>query len=113
MQMIQKFFIKFSSTQVGADDFGNKYYISKYFKNHLNQFRRYVIYKNGLDLSSPNPLWNSWVHYMITIEEMKNAKIQNWNKNYKENQTGTKKRYFPTAKSGDISLTQTYEAWKP
>ena len=113
MQMIQKFFIKFLSTQVGADDFGNKYYISKYCKNHLNQFRRYVIYQNSRDLSSPNPLWNSWLHYMITIEEMANIKIHNWQKNYNENQTGTEKRYFPTPKAGDISLIQSYEAWKP
>ena len=113
MQIIQKIFIKATSKLVGHDTFGNNYYQSKYYKNHLGQFRRYVIYKAGIDVSSPNPLWNSWLHHMISLEEMQSVKIHSWGKVYQENQTGTKQRYSPTTKVPDVSAAQGYEAWKP
>ena len=91
----------------GNDQYGNKYYFS-------SQNKRWVIYKNNIEASKIPPEWHSWIHFTSQNPPSKKIKKFLWQKEHKENFTGTNKAYRP-----DGSLTSNlktnrkkYETWK-
>jgi len=104
--------------QVGADEFGNRYFEAH--KAGPDKVRkRWVIYA-GLNEPSQVPAhWHSWLHYTTNdVPDNQNARRYAWQKPHKPNMTGTSQRYLPpghlerggkreAAASGD------YEAWRP
>lgn len=102
----------FFGTNVGQDDFGNKYYTRK----GSDSQRRWVIY-NGMDEASKVPAeWHRWLH-KTTDEIPQDIKSHAWEKPHLPNLTGTDLAYVPKGhvNSGEKrnKATGDYEAWKP
>jgi len=109
-----------TSTLVGKDEFGNKYYEARNTKeSYGDKKRRYVIYNGYADASKIPPDWHGWMHYMYD-EPPTEAPLPKkaWEKPHLPNLSGTPFARFPSgslnatgerqaSKSGD------YEAWKP
>ena len=65
-----------SSTLVGEDEAGNRYYEARTNKGSYDQRkRRYVIYKGYAEASKISPDWHGWMHYTFdeppTVEPFK------------------------------------------
>ena len=97
----------FSGKLVGVDEFGSKYYSN-------SKGKRWVIYKNRVESSKIPPEWHLWIHFLTNNIPSSNPIKFKWQKEHKENLTGTTKAYKP-----DGSLTfdskknmKKYETWK-
>ena len=95
------FFGKF----VGQDSSGNKYYKSK--KND-----RWVVYKDDVEATKISSEWFLWIHH--TIDEIPKNSIKKylWQKDHKENQTGTINSYKPNSISKLNATKKKYETWQ-
>lgn len=96
MSFIDKYLIKLLSKQIGEDQFGNEYFISK-IKNYLGHNKRYVIY-NGIEESSKVlPMWHAWLHYLSDDIPGSDNQQQNyvWQKSRVLTLTGTQFAYNP------------------
>ncbi len=93
------FFGKF----VGRDKLGNKYYRNK-------QDERWVIYSSNIEATKITSDWYLWMHHTIDKIPEENDKKYNWQKDHKENQTGSKNSYKPTKikKNDDYKK---YDTW--
>ena len=96
----------FSGKFVGEDNFGNKYYSN-------SSGKRWVVYKNEIESTKIPPEWHSWIHFTKLNTTKENIKKIHWQKDHKENDTGSKSAYKP-----DGSLTfeskkslKKYETW--
>jgi NADH:ubiquinone oxidoreductase subunit len=99
---------------VGADEFGNKYYISK-AKDAEGKFRRTVIYNGKAEPSKVPPVWHAWLHY-LTDEFPSASKKYKWQKEHQPNLTGTKNAHKPNGhplNENRKDLTKYYDAWQP
>lgn len=107
MNCINNFFIRFSSNKVGADEFGNEYYLHKSGK------KRFVVYKGIAEPSKIPAEWHGWIHYTTDLAPVKiNTHKFSWQKIHLPNLTGTKGAYSP--KNSTVKNTSAaYEAWKP
>ena len=95
------FFGKF----VGKDSFGNKYY-----KNKKDE--RWVIYKDNVEASKITSEWFLWMHH--TVDKIPDKQDNNkyvWQKDHRENKTGTKDRHKPV-KIKRNNNQKRYESWK-
>ena len=92
---------------VGQDKFGNKYYSS-------SRDKRWVIYKSTVESSKIPPEWHLWIHYLSRDIPSKNINKFDWQKEYKENLTGTSEAYQPegSLKSDSKKSIKKYETWK-
>tara|TARA_B100001248_G_C27185255_1_gene364228 strand:+ start:314 stop:667 length:354 start_codon:yes stop_codon:yes gene_type:complete len=95
----------FFGTYVGKDEFGNKYY-----KNKKNE--RWVIYSGPIEATKITSDWFLWIHHTIDKPpNEENKKKYSWQKNHKENMTGTENSHRPIKiKKG--SIEKKYETWK-
>ena len=75
---------------VGKDNFGNKYY-----KNKNDE--RWVVYSNEIDATKITSEWYLWMHHTTNNvpTPQKDIKKYAWQKDHKENKTGTNERYKP------------------
>ncbi len=76
---------------VGEDEFGNRYYRSRFAKDPaLGHERRWVVYNGYADASAIPPGWYGWMHHRIA-EPPTSASYQPrvWQKPHKPNATGT------------------------
>ena len=74
---------------VGKDNFGNKYY-----KNKNDE--RWVVYSNEIDATKITSEWYLWMHHTTNnIQTDKDNTKYAWQKDHKENKTGTNERYKP------------------
>ena len=104
-----KLFTTFFGTNVGQDEFGNRYFTSK-------KGKRWVIY-NGIAESSKVPApWHRWLH-KTTNETPSDITKKDWEKPHLPNLSGTE---FAHAPKGHISkgharntATGDYVAWQP
>ena len=107
-----KFYVWLFASKVGADQFGNCYYVSKQ-KNAQDQYKRIVIYKGSNEPSKVPPHWHGWLHYLSN--ELPNEEIAySWQKTAHPNLTGTKYAYQQPGKmptSSSVKLP--YEPWQP
>jgi len=95
----------FTGIYVGKDEFGNKYY-----KNKKNE--RWVIYSKDIEATKITSDWYLWMHHTIDkipVEKEKNKYI--WQKNHKENKTGTKESHKPV-RIRKSNVQKKYETWK-
>ncbi len=112
MQSLQSLFIKLSSTQIGSDQHGNKYYQSKY-TDFFGRKRRYMIY-NGMAEPSKAPAgWYSWLHHLRNDAPSREEKYE-WQQERQPNLTGTILAYSPLGKKTcRQKVSADYSAWKP
>ena len=101
-----------NGVRVGEDDQGNIYYKAK------RQDSRWVIYNGDIDASRVPPEWHAWLHKTVDVPPSEAPpKVQSWEKEHKQNLTGTGGAYFPDgslSKSGKrAGATGDYEAWTP
>jgi len=100
---------------IGNDEFGNRYYISR-FKDNIGRLRRWVVYKGKDEPSKVPPLWHAWLHYMSDVvpESIVNYK---WQRQKVQNLTGTDHAYLPPGhimSGGKRAKTGgDYQAWQP
>ncbi len=97
----------FTGKLAGKDQFGNKYYYN-------SKGKRWVIYKDSIESSKIPPEWHSWIHFLRMNKVSENEKKFTWQKQHKENLTGTDQAYKP---EGSLSSnlkknTKKYETWK-
>lgn len=104
---------------VGEDEFGNRYYRSRFAKDPaLGHERRWVVYNGYADASAIPPGWYGWMHHRTT-EPPTSASYQPraWQKPHKPNGTGTAEAYRPpgsTLAAGKRPrATGDYQAWTP
>tara|TARA_Y100000590_G_scaffold397469_1_gene479044 strand:- start:1119 stop:1472 length:354 start_codon:yes stop_codon:yes gene_type:complete len=102
---------------VASDNFGNKYYCnSKNFES--TKAKRWVIFKGENEASKIPPHWHSWLHKTTNIPPIDYNHKYSWQKEHKENMTGTSKAYFPETHPLSESYNENkkqidYEKWKP
>jgi len=95
------------SKKIGADEFGNQYFIN-------NKNKRFVKYK-GLSEPSKIPAeWHGWIHYNQDDPPVINTQNKkfSWQKIHLPNLTGTKLAYFPKSLSSN-KINNVYESWQP
>ena len=104
---------------VGEDEFGNRYYRSRFAKDPaLGHERRWVVYNGYADASAIPPGWYGWMHHR-TAEPPTSGSYQPraWQKPHKPNGTGTAEAYRPpgsTLAAGKRPrATGDYQAWTP
>lgn len=103
---------------VGADDYGNKYYVQRSGVGPLGKPRRWVVYSELSDASQIPPEWHGWMHYTVdTPPTEQDYTPKPWQKKHLPNMTGTPAAYRP---DGSIltpakrpRATGDYQAWKP
>jgi NADH:ubiquinone oxidoreductase subunit len=109
MSFINKFWIKFFAREIGADQFGNKYFIGKN-KNYLGHSKRFVVYDGKSESSKVPPMWHAWLHY-LNNEIPDGNESYSWQQEHIPNLTGTKHAYNPD-KAKNKKL-ETYSTWIP
>jgi NADH:ubiquinone oxidoreductase subunit len=115
--MIQKLKTWLTCDFVGEDEYGNKYYISKY-KNSYNLHKRYVIYNGMAEPSKVPPMWHAWLHYLIDEVPMKGKVWEfDWQKKPEPNLTGTRETYLPPGHENntrdELHYSSEYNSWDP
>jgi len=97
----------FTGKLIGRDEFGNKYYTN-------NKGKRWVIYKNYVESSKIPPEWHMWIHFLTKNKPLEKQKKFIWQKEHKENLTGTSDAYKPDGLlSSKIKKDmKKYETWK-
>ena len=102
---------------VGSDDLGNKYYCdSKDFQS--DSAKRWVIFKKEIEASSIPPHWHSWLHKITNLPPNNYSHKYKWQKNHKQNMTGTSEAYFPNSyplseSYNNKDIKKEYEKWEP
>lgn len=109
MIVIDKIFTYLTSNYVGIDEFGNKYYVSKFRKDYLGHLARYVIYNGMTEPSKVPPMWHAWLHHLRKDAPVSNLSYHNWEKEFIPNLTGTKFAYTPKLKR----VSNNYTPWIP
>ena len=91
----------------GCDNFGNKYYFN-------SKGKRWGIYKSNVESSKIPPEWQLWRHVRTKNKPSENIKKFSWQKQHKENLTGTTKAYKPEGSltSDTKKIIKKYESWK-
>jgi len=101
--------------EVGRDDQGNIYYVSK---SPRGEQRRWVLYNGVPEASRVPPEWHLWLHKTVaTTPTEQPLKARVWEKPWVPNATGTPTAHAP---SGSLAITAQraratgdYEAWSP
>jgi NADH:ubiquinone oxidoreductase subunit len=98
--------------RVGEDEQGNIFYQT------ADKSRRWVIYNGDSEASRISPAWHGWLHH--TFDELPTEAPlprKSWEKDHKENMTGTPLAWRPP---GSVLTPQSrntvsgdYEAWQP
>ena len=110
MSFINSLWVKLFSKQVGADQFGNKYFVGTN-KNSLGKNKRYVIYNGIADGSKVPPMWHAWLHYLSSnIPLNADTAPYIWQQEHVQNLTGTKYAYNPNSNCAKLSV---YSRWSP
>jgi NADH:ubiquinone oxidoreductase subunit len=101
---------------VGQDQFGNRYYRSKWAGAN-KRARRWVVYKGEAEASKIPPMWHGWMHYLTDSVPAEKPEEYSWQKMHVPNVTGTDLAYRPPGHilSGGVrkKATGDYEAWQP
>tara|TARA_B100001996_G_scaffold357556_1_gene321578 strand:- start:181 stop:591 length:411 start_codon:yes stop_codon:yes gene_type:complete len=97
----------FLGKYVGSDEFGNKYYSN-------SKDKRWVIYKNIVESTQIPSEWYLWIHFLEKNKPSEKVNKFSWQKQHKENLTGTKEAYKPegSLSSSTKKNMKKYEIWK-
>jgi NADH:ubiquinone oxidoreductase subunit len=107
-----------SGKRVGADQYGNIYYLGKKRGGALQKDRRWVMYAGEQEASLVPPEWHGWLHHQTDEIPTSDSKYRKpWQKPYQPNMTATDKAYFPPgdkrAGGHRDAATGDYTAWQP
>ena len=93
---------------IGSDEFGNKYY------SNSSGERRWVIYKDKVESTQISSEWHMWIHHLSKNKPSNNLNKFSWQKEHKENLTGTEQAYKPdgSLSSDSKKNMKKYETWK-
>ena len=95
----------FTGKFVGKDQFGNKYYRNK-------KDERWVIYSDNIEATKITSEWYLWIHHTVDKIPLEiNKRNYAWQKNHKENNTGTNEKFKPV-KIKKSDNKKKYETWK-
>jgi len=97
----------FLGKYVGLDEFGNKYYSN-------SKDKRWVIYKNNVESSKISSEWYLWIHFLSNEKPSNKEHRYLWQKQRKQNLTGTKEAYKPEGSLSRDSKRnlKKYDTWK-
>ena len=108
----------FTGTQVGEDEFGNRYYQARRIPKEGRR-KRWVVYKGAPEPTKVPAYWHGWLHY-TTDRIPQNAAAAHkfpWQKTHVPNLTGTQDAYVPPGhmlRGGQRAATVSdYEPWVP
>ena len=99
----------FNGVLVGTDSHQNQYYRNK------NDTRRWVIYSGSIESTKVSPEWNNWLRF-TSLNSPKKIKKFNWQKEHKQNLTGTPSAFNPEIreyKNETTSKLNDYKKWSP
>ncbi len=111
MSIIDRFFTFLTSDKVGTDQFGNRYYLSRYKKDYLGNKSRYVVYNGAAEPSKVPPMWHAWLHHLS--DKVVESQNYSWQKAHIPNLTGTKLAYVPAKSGVRPSVSADYTPWFP
>ena len=112
-----KLYTWFYGKFVSKDEFGNKYYTNTKNPSDLNS-KRWVIFVGEIEASKIPPHWHAWLHKSIDEPPINYSHKYSWQKDHKQNMTGTNNAHFPQSnplsknyKSDHVKAD--YESWSP
>lgn len=109
--VLLKMCIKLFCREVGSDNLGNTYYVSR------KGDRRFVVYNGIEETTKIPPMWHAWIHKMTdTLPDNSSLSHHTWQKPHVPNLTGTCYRRYPAGHvlSGSAAKGRDpYEPWKP
>ena len=108
-------YTRFFGQNVGHDEFGNEYYISK--AKAANK-KRWVIYNGYADSSKVPARWHTWLHGVVDeIPTEQKRSDKKWMRSHLPNLTGSDSAYRPSGslskKRGNEEQKGNYESWTP
>ena len=107
----------FYGNLVGKDEFQNKYYSNSKNFSDLDA-KRWVIFNGEIEASKIPSYWHAWLHKTIDKPPLNYKHKYDWQKDHKQNMTGTENAYYPSSyplsKSykSDV-IKKEYESWSP
>ncbi len=117
MNVISRLIISLTAQQVGADQYGNRYYQGRAtYRN--GKHKRFVVYEGRPEASKVPPEWHGWLHHTEdTPPPVEGYAKKSWQKEHLPNLTGTIYAHRPEghmlAGGKRKPATGDYEAWKP
>ena len=117
MSLGTRIYTWFNGNFIGNDELGNQYYCNSKDPNDLKA-KRWVIFNGEIEASNIPPHWHAWLHKSIDIPPINYNHKYNWQKDHKQNMTGTKNAYFPSShplsKNYEPEKKQDeYKSWTP
>lgn len=117
MTMTTRLHTFFFGKEVGADQFGNRYFTEKSAAKG-RRTKRWVVYNGRAEPSKVPAEWHGWLHYTLdTTPDERGVMHHEWEKPSLPNLTGTQNAYVPPGhinKGGNRAPnTSDYEPWKP
>ena len=117
MGFVSRLLISVTAREVGADEFGNRYFEARRARRR-GRIKRFVIYAGEAEASKVPADWHGWLHHTEVNPPPKGGYARRpWQRAHLPNLTGTIHAYRPEGyltkgrkrkpASGD------YEAWKP
>lgn len=109
---------KARARQVGADEFGNRYFEATRIREGEEAKRRWVIYDDYAEASAIPAIWHAWLHHSCELPPSE-QKIRHhaWEKPHLPNMTGTFMAYFPDGSLVTLEerakSSVDYQAWQP
>ena len=102
---------------VGEDLDNNKYYCDSKNDSDLDA-KRWVIFKGDAEATKIPPHWHAWLHKSIDKPPLNYIHKYSWQKDHKQNMTGTKNAHFPSSnplssKYKPNQIKADYESWSP
>ncbi len=107
----------FYGNYVGKDNNSNKYYCNSKDYNDLGS-KRWVIFNGKIEATKIPPHWHAWLHKTIGEPPIDYKHKFMWQKDHKENLTGTDEAYYPDSHPlskfyKPNAIKKDYESWKP
>ncbi|HWL83405.1 MAG TPA: NADH-ubiquinone oxidoreductase subunit NDUFA12 family protein [Roseomonas sp.] len=117
MSFLQRLTTGLSASKIGTDRFGNTYWESRKSWLGYGRKRRFVLYNGAPEPTKVPPEWHCWLHH-ITDAPLPEKKLYSWQKEPRQNMTGTALAYRPPAHSRAAAVQRPptagdYEAWTP
>ena len=108
-------YTRFFGQNVGHDEFGNEYYMSK---AKTNKKKRWVIYNGYADSSKVPARWHTWLHGVVDeIPTEQKRSDKKWMRSHLPNLTGSDSAYKPlgslSKKRANEEQKGNYESWTP
>ena len=95
MKFLVRIYLKFRGTEVGEDQYGNKYFELKRVDS-FGRKKRYCLYSGLVEASKIAPEWHPFMHYQIEAKEVpKNIRSYKWQKLALPDLTLSDVKYLP------------------